>query len=72
MNLLATIAASVLCAAAGIESIDRSDPEVFNTSESAIGIHVPEPSTLVLAGLGLAGIAAIRRRKAGASPDRSD
>lgn len=68
MNLLSAVAAGTFLTLAGIEVVDRNISETRHASEDTISVHVPEPSTFVLAGLGLAGIAAIRRRAGGLSP----
>ena len=62
MNLLLTVAAGTFLALAGIEVFDRSISETRGANEEMLDADVPESSTLALAGLGLAGIAAIRRR----------
>ena len=63
MNFLSAVAANLLLGAAGLQFVDRENPDTLDVRASAVAVHIPEPSTLALAALGLAGIAAIRRRK---------
>ena len=44
--------------------VTAGDPNGSYTGNYEVGFKVPEPATLALAGLGLAGIAALRRRRA--------
>ena len=63
MTFLSVVAAGLLVGAAGFQLVDRDNPEALTIRPAAIAVHIPEPSTLALAALGVAGIAAIRRRK---------
>lgn len=47
-----------------VSGVTASDPNGSYTGNYEVGFKVPEPATLALAGLGLAGIAALRRRRA--------
>ena len=68
MNLLLAVAAGTFLALAGIEVVGRNISEPHRANEETIDAHVPESSTLALAGLGLAGIVAIRRRAGALQP----
>ena len=72
MNLLSAFVANVFFAAAGLQSADGPAMESFLTSDSEVNVRIPEPSTLALGGLGLGGIAAMQRRKAMFTADRSE
>ena len=63
MNFLSVVAASLLLGAAGLQFVDPDIPEAVDLPATSVTVHIPEPSTLALAALGLAGIAAIRRRR---------
>lgn len=47
-----------------VSGVTAGDPNGSYTGNYEVGFKVPEPATLALAGLGLAGIAALRRRRA--------
>jgi len=62
MNSLSAVL-NLLLGVTRLQFGDWGFPEAVDFSVTSFGIHIPEPSTLGLAALGLAAIAAMRRRK---------
>jgi hypothetical protein len=63
MNLLAAVIASLTLGIAGTQFEDQQQLKPLPPDEPAAHVHIPEPSTIALAALGLIGMGLCRRRR---------
>ncbi|BBO32588.1 PEP-CTERM sorting domain-containing protein [Lacipirellula parvula] len=63
MNLFAAVIASVALGIAGAQFEDQQQLKSLPPEEPAALVHIPEPSTIALAALGLIGMGLCRRRR---------
>ena len=63
MNLVLALIASATLGIAGNHFEDQQKLELLPANEPAAFVHIPEPSTLALAALGLIGMGFCRRRR---------